>query len=383
MRNLIPKLFFLAFFTALVLPSRACNLSYAAFCGFSTNPMLVPGYPNDTVLCLTLCTGYGRTGNVYGAGGDTRSILFGWYDSNPGFIIRAFTPASITSGRGFADCTMPGSDIGPQGPPIGSQGTVLYADPGYYGTAPCVNQPFGCITTTALCGTVAQQCITYYFQVNQVPDSTRVFGVEGGGNPLAGCYPDADMLVIWEIQPVVWGGFEATPHESVVRLNWSTIQETNTDFFMVTRATGNGDFEPIGTVRATGNSTSLQRYEFVDLAPVTGTNRYRVHSYDLDAQSMATEIIEANFSMPGGLQWGAVGPVPAHDKVHITFYTDLQETMNLRVFDASGKTVISKSITSKVGPNEIQLAMSTIQPGVYYVSVQGGSGKLTHKVVKL
>lgn len=345
--------------------------------------MLVPGYPNDTLICIQLCTGYGRTGNAFGAGGDTRSLLFGWYDHNPGFLIRGFDPPTVTSGRGFADCTMPGYDIGPQGPEINSQGTVLYADPGYYGIQPCVDQPYGCIATTVNCGTVAQQCVTFTFQVNQVPDSMRVFGAEGGGNPLAGCYPDADMLVNFIILPVTWGDIQAIPQSKTVRVNWTTIRETNTDFFVVSRSSGNGDFERLGIVQAAGNSSGLESYSFVDLAPATGTNRYKVESFDLDGGAMTSPVVEANFNFSGGLQWGAIGPVPAQDFVQMTFYSEQQEIMNLRIFDAAGKTVINKEVASRLGANELHLMLNNLNAGVYYVSLQGGSGKLTHKIVKL
>ncbi|MFN8395783.1 MAG: T9SS type A sorting domain-containing protein [Bacteroidia bacterium] len=361
----------------------ACNLSQATFCGITTTPLIVPGYPNDSVICIQLCSGYGRTGNVYGAGGDTRSILFGWYDHNPGFLIRGFTPATITSQRPTLPCTMPGYDIGAQGPPTNSQGTVLYADPGYYGILPCSSYPYGCISTTVPCGNVAQQCVTFRFQVNQIPDSMRVFGVEGGGNPLAGCYPDADMLVNFIVLPVTWGDVEAIHQEKAVRVRWSTIRETNTDFFLVSRSTGTGDFEQLGIVKAAGNSTGLESYSFVDLAPANGTNRYRVQSIDLDGGAMTSPIVEANFSISGGLQWGAIGPVPAHDFVHMTYYAEQVEMMNLRIFDAAGKTVFSKETQSEVGANELRLTMSNLDAGVYYVSLQGGSGKLMHKVIKL
>jgi hypothetical protein len=104
-----------------------------------------------------------------------------------------------------------------------------------------------------------------------MPDSVRVYGVEGGGNPVAGCYPDADMMINFTTLAVEWGTVEGIGLEHSVKLKWSTLSETNTDLFLVERASDNGDFVEIGTVDAAGLSTSLLKYEFVDLAPAASS----------------------------------------------------------------------------------------------------------------
>lgn len=356
----------------------ACNLSGISLtCQSGTAP--------NITLCVRVCNGYGRTGTTKGADNDTRSISFGWYKNPnvPAFTITSFLPASITSGRGFSNCTMPGINIGPQGAPYNSQGTVIYVDPGYYGTPPCVTQPYGCVTSTALCGNANQQCITYTFVVNTLPDSVRVYGVEGGGNPIAGCYPDADMKITFVPLPVEWGTVEAIAADNAVRVKWTTVSETNTDLFVVQRALGSDDFSPIGQVNAAGNSTNLLHYEFTDFSPMPGVNRYRLLQMDQDGNTDNSEAVEVNFGGPSGLEWGAVGPNPASSHITLNFFNDRSESMTLSVFDQNGKAVIKKEFQSQVGSNPIDLALSSVDAGVYYVSVQGAGGKLTRKFIKL
>lgn len=379
------SVFLLALFTALAVGGTvsACNLSNISVCGVYKTPLLNTAFPGDSMICLTVCNGYGRTGTSKGADNDTRSISFGWYTHRSGFLIRAFSPATITSGRGFTNCTMPGSNIGPQGPPYNSQGTILYVDPGYYGTAPCVLQPFGCVTSTTLCGNVAQQCITYRFQVNKIPDSVRVFGVEGGGNPVAGCYPDADMKAVFIGLSIEWGNVERVVGNQTVEVKWSTLSETNSDFFIVQRAYGANGFEDLGTVTAAGNSHLPLQYTFTDLAPMPGSNRYRIVEVDRNGQSNLSSTVEAIYGSPAGLAWGSVAPNPAKDFVHLTFYNDKSETMTLALCDVSGKFVIQKEFQAIQGANILDLALETVDAGVYYVRVQGDSGKLTRKIVKL
>lgn len=373
------KCIFLALVMVLVSGSLsyACNLSSITLCGVTGS--------GPYTICIQVCNGYGRTGTTKGADNDTRSISFGWYDAAPpGFAIASFTPPNIVSGRGFSNCTMPGMNIGPQGPPYNSQGTIIYVDPGYYGVPPCVVQPFGCVTSTALCGPASQQCITYNFVVNQVPDSVRVYGVEGGGNPIAGCYPDADMMINFTTLAVEWGNFEGIPQENSVKLKWSTLSETNTDLFVVERASASSsEYTPIGDMAASGFSAGEVKYEFVDMAPMPGINRYRLLQVDKGGNTTSSAAIEVNFASPAGLTWGAVGPNPATNHMDLNFFNDRAETMTLSVYDLQGKAVIQKEIQGINGANTIQLNMEKVEAGAYFVRVEGAGGKLTRKVIKL
>lgn len=385
------RLFLFSLVTLLGLATSvsACNLSNISLCGVYKNPLLNPAFPNDSMICVTVCNGYGRTGATKGANSDTRSISFGWYTHRvqpltpTNFIIRAFTPAAITSGRGFSNCTMPGSNIGAQGSPYNDQGTVIFIDPGYFGTTPCVDQPFGCVQSTVQCGGASQQCITYRFQVNKIPDSLRVFGIEGGGNPLAGCYPDADMKINFVPTAVEWGPTEAIADDHSVKVKWTTMQETNSDLFIVERSNSQNGFTELGTVPAAGNSEIARQYEFVDLAPMPSANVYRIVQVDKEGNVANSPFFQAIFNSPIGLNWGAIGPNPAKDYVNLTYYNDRVEAMTLTVHDLQGNTVVRQEIQSINGANALRLALDQVDAGSYFVSIQGTNGKLTRKVVKL
>jgi hypothetical protein len=386
MKNFTLKVFFVALVALLFGGSqaaKACNLAEVTLCGVYKSPLLNASFPADSMICLRLAVGWGKTGTQLGADSDTRSLSFGWSTHRPPFTIRAFTPDYITSGRGFSNCTMAGSNIGPQGPPYNSHGTVIYIDPGYYGFAPCVTQPFACVTSTALCGNIGQTFYDFRFQVNKIPDSVRVYGIEGGGNPIDGCYPDGDMSFNFTTLAVEWGNIEGIASKNSIKIKWSTMSETNSDLFVVERANNDGGFDEVGTVDAAGYSTSETKYELMDLAPMPGINRYRVLQVDQQGNSAASPAVEVNFAGPAGLVWGAVGPNPAADYLNLTFYNDRSETLSLSVSGLNGKTVIRQDITSIAGANELRLALDKVDAGAYFVTLQGANQKLTRKIVKL
>lgn len=147
----------------------------------------------DSVVCesgnyriyLSLCVGGGATGVMKGAGGDTRTFAFGFYSTNASMAVQSFTPATVTGDS--TGTTLVGNNYGPiPTSPFFSQANVLYIDPG---------DPAGfmCTLSTNLCGNVHTQCNQYSFLVNAMPDSLRMFAIEGGGNPVGGCYPNPDM----------------------------------------------------------------------------------------------------------------------------------------------------------------------------------------------
>lgn len=365
----------------------ACNLSSMTYCGITPGGTLVPGFPLDSTICINLCVGYGRTGLVLGADNDTRSFFFSFYSSLP-LTLRGFFPPTVSSppGVGAGTCTNLGMSLGAQPAPFGCDEMVAYIDPGYYGTPPCVTRPYACVTSTVICGNVAQQCTTYYFQFNRVPDSVRVFGIEGGGNPLGGCTWDTDMGSVLRLGAPLssaLGSFSGAQVNRTVQLDWSTTIETNLDFFVVERASDAGDWEPIGQVNAAGTSTETNPYRFVDMAPGNGTNRYRLHILDQEGNSNYSPMVAVRFGAPMGLEWGAIGPNPTRDRVRMTFYSDRSETLTLNLYDVQGKVVMSKAILSEVGANEIDLNLLEVQTGAYFVALTGGERKLLHRIVRV
>lgn len=169
-------------------PSKACNLS-----DFSLTNVTYDSNTQEFVISTLLHVGSGRTGNVAGADDDTRTIAFGFYKSCAPITVNSFLPATLNAI--YTGCNMPGTNLGPQGAPYNSQATIIYIDPGYYGNPQCTANPFGCVTSTVNCGNIVSAPYNLIFRTSTIPDSIRVFGVEGHGNPIAGCYPDSDMKI--------------------------------------------------------------------------------------------------------------------------------------------------------------------------------------------
>src|SRR5690606_25865289 len=101
-------------------------------------------------------------------------------------------------------------------------------------------------------------------------------GVTSGGVIVIGRYPGSDLTPSLLVKGVISEspllvsliGFTAKPQENNVKLDWSTVSESNNSRFEILRS-GNGErFDVIGTVSGKGTTSVLTRYSFTDFSPL-------------------------------------------------------------------------------------------------------------------
>lgn len=349
--------------------AMACNLSDLTLVSITgTGPYAI---------VMRLCVGMGLTGATKGGDQSTKDISFGIFENTPGLVINSFLPANLCGPMG---CCMPGSIVSPQ---PGQSARLLYSDPGYYGIAPCATSPYGCVNSTALCGAAQAFCRNITINVNIRPDSIRAYGAEGGGNPIGGCYPNADMRIIFPPLPVVWGDFQGSATNAGVKLKWSTLEEINADVYVVERAINDVDYEIIAEVPATGNTTEISRYEYLDRNPNPGVNRYRLVQVDMSGLSGESEIIEVVYDTPSQLAWSQVGPNPTRDYVDLSFYSPKAAALTLQLMDVTGKMVLNQAVEANLGGNMLRLDLRALNKGNYYLSLMSGSDRIVYKIARL
>lgn len=199
MKRTFTRILTLAILWLLGNTTQACNLS-----DLSLTSVVFNSGNNTYTINVLLHVGQGKTGVTTGADDATRTIVFAFYRGCGPMTVTAFTPSTLMAA--FTGCNMPGSNLGAQGGVFNSQATVAYLDPGYYGSPPCNVTPFACVSSTAACGNVQSAAYNLSFTVSAMPDSMRVFGVEGNSNPVAGCYPNADMKIVFNTPMITCPG---------------------------------------------------------------------------------------------------------------------------------------------------------------------------------
>jgi hypothetical protein len=115
---------------------------------------------------------------------------------------------------------------------------------------------------------------------------------------LPGVITKLKMLVHYDaVLPVELNSFGATVNGSSVVLNWQTASEINNRGFEIERKSLNTNWENIGFVEGTGNSTSAMSYSYTD-ENLTGTSyKYRLKQIDFDGTFNYSNEVEVDLNV--------------------------------------------------------------------------------------
>jgi len=150
-------------------------------------------------------------------------------------------------------------------------------------------------------------------------------------------------------KPVSLVAFHAEINElnTQVFLIWETAAELDCDNSLVEKSIDGVHFEPIGKICAASVGDQLHSYCFTDRSPKQGFNYYRLNQFDLKGlhEYSAIKAVEFNhheFSV-------TLFPNPFASSIEIV-NNEFPEnkTMELRIYDAIGKPMLTRIITKKI-----------------------------------
>ena len=167
-------------------------------------------------------------------------------------------------------------------------------------------------------------------------------------------------------------------------LSWSTITEINLDHFIVERSTDGVNFSDIGTIAATGNTTTRIDYSMTDnITSVTSSIiYYRLRSVDIDAKNQFSDIrmIRLNKSHSGKIII-KVFPNPATNEIKLTIPFEWQnKKIVYELFSSDGRQ-ISQTVVNNSNQTEM-LDINKLSSGIYTIKVTCEGQKAEQKIVK-
>ena len=175
--------------------------------------------------------------------------------------------------------------------------------------------------------------------------------------------------------PVTIASFDAALVNNKVDLTWTSTNEVNVANYDVERSSDGSNYASVGSVKAVGNSSSLQSYSFSDDASkLSGTIYYRLKSVDKSGASSYSEVkaitIKANQSYVANIY-----PNPIHigQDLKVKYVALKADKVSFSLIDALGKKVTNSSISVNEGTNDLSLNVGHIAPGTYYLSVSANT----------
>jgi len=166
-----------------------------------------------------------------------------------------------------------------------------------------------------------------------------------------------------------------------VTLNWTVTENENINSFEIERSTNGRDFTTVGVVLAS-EKRGTENYMFYETVNTTDNVMYRLRMIDKghDVDYSRILIFHTKSLITNDIQ---VYGNPVKDKLTFSFYANATQPVQVKVYDLTGKTLMSQKVNSAEGSNMVSLPLSsTFKPGMYVVEVTNGSARQVAKFVK-
>lgn len=305
-----------------------------------------------------LLAGYGHTAQVWDSvystnGVDSNINIYRWLVQSPG-------------GPGIA------TPIADAGPPqtISVTSTVLSAAGSYSpnGSITTYNwqQVTGPNTATLTNGTTASPLVS-----NMTPGGVYEFKLTVIDVVGASAVDSTNVIVMNASLPVTLVYFKADKSSGGNILQWATATEQNNDFFAIERSADGMTFFTIGTVAGVGNSTTLQRYSFVDTKAPAGTVYYRLRQVDKDAKFKFSNVATINTGTKAAGE--KMYPNAVVDNLTISLSNAINGNGSIKVFDAMGRLQSEKTFSKTSDSYTTTIQLNKLRTGMYVVQVNIGN----------
>jgi len=176
--------------------------------------------------------------------------------------------------------------------------------------------------------------------------------------------------------PIILVDFTVAKHEQGALLNWATATEINSSYFIIERSRDGKNFDPIGKVKAAGNSHSLINYSYLDPTIESGITYYRIVEYDKDGSSAYSDV---KALVQSGLNDFQVVPNPTNGIFLVVPDRDFTEDFDVAILNSIGQ-VIFEDTDLTVGKNRIDI--SNYASGIYYLHIRMNDSITIKKIIK-
>ena len=169
--------------------------------------------------------------------------------------------------------------------------------------------------------------------------------------------------------PVALSNLSAEPMGKTAMVKWSTATESGNSHFVVERSQDGRAFTAVGQVTGAGDSYGTINYDFVDQAPATGDNYYRLRQVDFTGEATVFGPVLVSFAAEGLTAY----PNPVGNRLFVSGATATSRTT---ILDLNGR-VLSEEPNTGNG-----VATDRLAPGTYLLRVESAAGTETLRFVK-
>lgn len=154
-------------------------------------------------------------------------------------------------------------------------------------------------------------------------------------------------------------------------LTWSTLTETNSDFFIVERSYDGFKFEQVMKIEAAGNSDDIKSYRFTDLNEKEGRVFYRLQQVDYDGQVFPSHIvIVEKVDENRRFQVQMLSSISTDRYLTMVLNAKISDQMQYRVMTRLGEVAMEGKTKLAEGVNAVAIDMKDLSVGTYQLAIK-------------
>ncbi len=186
----------------------------------------------------------------------------------------------------------------------------------------------------------------------------------------------------WNPLPIELIDFSAKGENNSIKLNWTTVTESNNDYFTLEKSSDAINFNPFATIKGAGNSNKTLIYTYTDENPLNGINYYRLKQTDFDGKFEYSPVISYLYKIASdNLQFKFSNIIKTKNTLEISFTTPDNSTNMLYIIDNNGNTVKTAQINSHQGYNYYNLDISNLKPTMYLIVLKNYKNIISYKFI--
>jgi hypothetical protein len=190
-----------------------------------------------------------------------------------------------------------------------------------------------------------------------------------------GCSPAQSPL------PVKLISFQGNMNNGKVNLQWAVAQNEINDHFEVERSTDGKTFTTKGIVTATTKS-GAENYSFGETINSEKVY-YRLKMFDNNQVVTYSKILVFQTKTASSANGIKIINNPITDKLTLSYSSASNQSIEIKVYDLSGRMQMSERMNAYEGSNLISLTISSaFKTGMYVVELNNGSERQSAKFVK-
>ena len=146
---------------------------------------------------------------------------------------------------------------------------------------------------------------------------------------------------------------------------------------------GGSNWELVATKKTGGNSSIVKKYDATDIRPAPEYNYYRIKQVDIDGKYKYS--ITVNVKLKIDKSSAIVLYNPFVNEIPIEFLSKTNQTVNLTLYDITGKQIASERwVIPKGNSRKTFTKGSKAQSGLYILNIQDENGELIYngKIIK-